>query len=156
MFMNKKLINKIKKYMKKIPFIYHLLSPIEYELEVIYKQNKNFFFIEIGANNGVLLDPIYNFIITHDCSGIVVEPVKSYFNELKENYKMKAKLIFENSAISDKAEKRDFYRFSECMKRDEPNIPGYLYGIASFYMKRLLEHRYTIPNSGKIHYKRTG
>lgn len=50
---------------------------------LIYKQNhKDFFFIQIGANNGKRFDPIFNVVNKLKLKGIALEPVQEYYNEL--------------------------------------------------------------------------
>ena len=43
-------------------------------------------FAQIGANDGVRFDGLYEFVTTHNCRGIVVEPLGIYYQKLKENY----------------------------------------------------------------------
>lgn len=45
-----------------------------------------FFFIQIGANNGVYRDPIYEYIKKYQWKEIPVEPIVKYFRELENNY----------------------------------------------------------------------
>lgn len=52
-----------------------------------YKATDDFFFVQIGANDGVSFDKLYDFVTTHACKGLVVEPLELYFERLKENYK---------------------------------------------------------------------
>ena len=46
----------------------------------------DFFFIQVGANDGLMCDPIRQFIVKHSWGGILVEPVPDYFELLKKNY----------------------------------------------------------------------
>ena len=51
---------------------------------VIEKYNHdNFFFIEIGAHDGIYVDPIHRFIVKHKWKGILVEPIPYLFELLK-------------------------------------------------------------------------
>ena len=68
----------------------------------------NFFFVQIGACDGVFVDPIHRFIIKHRWRGVLVEPVPYLFNLLMQNYEG-YNLIFENVAISDKEEIKPLY-----------------------------------------------
>jgi len=65
-----------------------------------YKNKGNVSFLEIGAMDGKNHDALYKYVIENEWSGILVEPVKDVFDKLKENYKDKKNLKFENSAIT--------------------------------------------------------
>lgn len=63
---------------------------------------KKFFFIQIGANNGINNDPIRKYILKYKWKGILVEPQKNVFEDLKYNYRNEKQLLFENCVISEK------------------------------------------------------
>ncbi len=48
---------------------------------------KEFFFVQIGAHDGVHGDPIHRYVIKYSLSGIVVEPQADVFEKLKETYR---------------------------------------------------------------------
>jgi len=85
------------------------LISIKEALDFYSRNNKNIFFIEIGANDGVTVDPLRSYIIRDQWSGILVEPVKRVFDLLKFNYRGYQNLIFENVAVADKEEIRPLY-----------------------------------------------
>ncbi|HFD13361.1 MAG TPA: FkbM family methyltransferase [Crenotrichaceae bacterium] len=103
------------------------------------------FFIEIGSNDGKMFDPVYDFVMAGTWSGIMVEPVAHYYDQLKENYRNSPSLIFENIAISEKEETRDFYRIEE----GHDFLPEWTQGLGSFYKNVLLSHERVIPGLGK-------
>ena len=86
-----------------------------------------FFFIQIGANDGVRWDPLHKFICEHDLQGVLVEPLPDLFKDLKENYNDCTKLHFENCAISNCDGTGIIYR----AKRGAP-VEDWVHGIASF------------------------
>lgn len=45
-----------------------------------------FYFIQIGANDGHSFDPIHALITKHNLKGICLEPIKSYFKDLQVTY----------------------------------------------------------------------
>lgn len=63
----------------------------------------DFFFVNIGANDGVVADPIYPFIAKYGWRGIAVEPVPYVFEQLKKNYDG-LDVILENAAVSNRQE----------------------------------------------------
>lgn len=102
----------------------------------------DFFFVQIGANDGVIYDPISAYVRRYRWSGILVEPVRSYFERLKENYRDCPGLSYENAAISDGEGERRFYRIRE----DVDYLPTWCAGLGTFYPEVLLTHRWAIPD----------
>ncbi len=100
------------------------------------------FFIQIGANDGVINDTFYQNNSRNNWRGILVEPVLYYFDRLKQNYANNNKLIFENVAISDRDGVRNFYRIQEGLSF----MPAWTEGLGSFRLEVLMKHRHLIPN----------
>lgn len=63
----------------------------------------DFFFVNIGANDGVVNDPIYPFIERYGWRGIAVEPVPHVFERLCTNYRSLPGVVLEQVAISEEA-----------------------------------------------------
>lgn len=84
-------------------------SITEIDFPSILNNIDNCFFIEVGANDGKYLDPLYPYIIKNNWSGILIEPNHIVFEELKHNYKDTNNLFFENCIVSDKSGMVDFY-----------------------------------------------
>jgi FkbM family methyltransferase len=72
----------------------------ELVLEHVVSVTPDFFFVQIGANNGVRNDPIHKHVLSHHWRGILVEPQPDVFRELVANYAGETQLIFENVAIA--------------------------------------------------------
>jgi FkbM family methyltransferase len=70
------------------------------EFNNLFKDNEDVFFIQIGANDGKSLDPIYELVNTGNWSGVLYEPGESAYNELIKNYENNKNLIFEKKAVS--------------------------------------------------------
>ncbi len=51
------------------------------------RRSPDFFFVQIGANDGVFADPIRNFVTRNHAAGLVVEPLKDFFQKLVLNYR---------------------------------------------------------------------
>jgi len=77
-----------------------------------------FFFVNIGANDGITNDPIYPLIQKYSCSGIAVEPEPACFLQLKKNMAPYPGIICENIAISDTP--LPLYHLSDEMVKLEP------------------------------------
>jgi FkbM family methyltransferase len=68
----------------------------------LFNNHDKVFFIQIGANNGLTVDPLNNLIKTNSgWSGILFEPGVDAFEELKKTYSDSNELILINSAVSD-------------------------------------------------------
>jgi len=98
-------------------------------LNINYKENKNFSFIQVGANDGISFDSLYEFVISRKSSGLVIEPINNYFNELVENYKEFPAIIKINKAIHSFEKSKNIYKIKESQKQKYPN---WVKGIASF------------------------
>ena len=94
--------------------------------------------VQIGANDGKRFDQISKFIKNNnELKAVLVEPVKKYFEQLKENYKGFKNIEFENSAIS----KNNEINFLYCVKdKFIQNYQDHIKGINSYEMKHLLNH----------------
>ena len=60
----------------------------------------DFFFVQVGANDGLANDAIHDFAVKLNLNGLVIEPQAAAFNALKANYAQANNLLFENVAIS--------------------------------------------------------
>jgi len=65
-------------------------------------ERPDFFFVQIGANNGLTDDPIRQFVTKYHWHGVLVEPQPQVFQQLLKNYEVEKQLAFENAAIADK------------------------------------------------------
>jgi FkbM family methyltransferase len=98
-------------------------------LEKNFEINSNFSFIQVGANDGVSFDFLYDFVITRKSSGIVIEPVTDYFKELEYNYRDFYKIIKINKAVHPIEKQTTLYKISpDSLEK----YPDWVKGIASF------------------------
>jgi FkbM family methyltransferase len=100
------------------------------------EKNESFYFIQIGANDGVLDDPLRELIIGHHLSGLLIEPLPDMFDKLRFNYKDQPQLIFENVAISTEESNFPMYRVN-----GDASVPLEWHGMASFNKKHLLDEK---------------
>jgi FkbM family methyltransferase len=108
--------------------------------------NKNdFHILKIGAFKGnVPNDTVYH-NINSNAKVIFVEPVPSFYHELKENYNNKFnnnKFIYLNDAISDKNEKLQIYYPSKT--NNFTQLPWWIEQIASSNIKHCHDHGYIL------------
>lgn len=104
---------------------------VEHHL-VVAHPGEPFYFVEIGANDGVTCDPLRRLIAKHRLAGLMVEPHPGAFARLQENYRHWPSLEFENSAIDLADGKRNLYGFKEGQ-----GLPGHANLLNSFWREAL-------------------
>jgi FkbM family methyltransferase len=102
----------------------HFLHP-DFEmavLPIIRQLADQFFFVEIGANDGSSSDRLYPLVREFNLRGLLVEPEPSAFQRLQSTYAGTDGLFFENAAISSHGGELRLYR----LKPDYRLVPGVL------------------------------
>jgi FkbM family methyltransferase len=90
-------------------------------------------FLQVGACDGVLLDPLYPMIEKLNLSGIFCEPQKEAFEALKANHAdRQARMVFKNVAIGDASGTGNLFRLNPSVPE-----PDFLSGCASFSREHL-------------------
>jgi FkbM family methyltransferase len=84
-------------------------------------------FVQIGANDGMMDDPMRDLIINHGLTGLLVEPLPDLFGRLRVNYGSQAGLTFEQCAVGASEGEATIYRV-----RADADVPVWLHGVASF------------------------
>jgi FkbM family methyltransferase len=97
----------------------------------------NFNFIQIGANDGISFDFLYDFVIQRISTGIVLEPVVDYFHELALNYGGFPEIIKINKAVHPSDKHVLIYKISQ---NSLSKYPEWAKGIASFNSEHLKKH----------------
>ena len=69
----------------------------------------DFFILQVGACDGVIVDPIYPYIKKHNPRALLIEPVPGNFEKLKNNYRGETNVILHNVAIDESNGKRTMY-----------------------------------------------
>lgn len=78
------------------------IDVLELLLKEVSADRTGFFFVQIGANDGLIDDPIRRFVTKYHWQGILVEPQPQVFQRLLKNYEHEKQLAFENTAIAEK------------------------------------------------------
>jgi FkbM family methyltransferase len=104
------------------------LSIFDTLLDKRIKKTDNFFFIQIGANDGITHDDIYTFVTRNKVRGIVIEPLPDFFEKLVDNYKKHPQIKKINVAIHHENKKLELYRVNSKISE----LPKWSQGIASF------------------------
>jgi len=104
-----------------------------------FPENNEFSFLQVGANDGVSFDFLYHFVIKREISGIVIEPIKEYYNELCENYKTFNNVLKVNKAVHEKDNSAIIYKID----KTKVNLyPKWVKGIASFDITNLTKFEF--------------
>lgn len=69
----------------------------------------DFFFVQVGANDGRSGDPIHFLVKRYHWRGLLLEPQPNAFDELRENYREEQQLTLENIALSYENGQQKFY-----------------------------------------------
>jgi FkbM family methyltransferase len=97
----------------------------------------DFFFIQVGANNGKRYDPIHHLIVAEkeQVSGIAIEPVGEYFNELQQTYSGFPNIKLLKKAIHNSEDSAVIYKINPAL----PQLGEHLKGMSSFDISNLLK-----------------
>ena len=104
------------------------------------KDKDQFFFIQVGAYDGIECDPVYKYIIKYSWSGIMLEPQPNAFEKLSRLHEGRPNLKLVNAALSRKREKSTFYIL------EGKALPSWAQGMASFDRQNILKHQSVIPD----------
>jgi len=119
------------------------------ELKRLALSRSNVFFVQVGANDGAQNDPLSGFIRRYGWKGILVEPVPLYFEALRANYRGIDGLTFENIAISDSLNSREFWYLEDV----GGILPDWAKGVGSFFRNQVMAE--TIPGIEVENYLRS-
>lgn len=111
------------------------LNPLE---QLFYKYiTDDFFFIQIGANNGQRYDPIHHLLVREKehVTGIAIEPVGEYFKELQQTYKGFPNIKLVNKAIHNSDRGSVIYKIAPGYE----NKGEHLKGMSSFDKNNFLK-----------------
>ena len=113
-------------------------------------ESDDIFFTVVGAMDGVNHDNTFKYAFKNKhWKGLLIEPMKDYFEKLKENYEYRENLIFENVAISDSEGYEYMFRIpSELVESGE--VPPWSNGISTFYPeKNVMKEEHLISKAVK-------
>ena len=96
-------------------------------------RGEELFIVQVGANDGILDDPLRELIHAHRLPGLLIEPLPDLFERLKHNYRDQSQLAFENVAILDHEGTVEIHRV-----RSDADVPEHWHGIAGFNRDNLL------------------
>ena len=115
----------------------HRLS-IENFFDLYFSQvdTEDFFFVQIGANDGKNNDPIHRYVTKYKLHGLAIEPQPDVFTLLQETYKPYPFVECVNLAIAHESGTLPFYSVKESFKTSE-NF-SQVSGLATFQKNVLI------------------
>jgi FkbM family methyltransferase len=104
--------------------------------------NREIFFLQVGAHDGISGDAIFPMVQKHGLRGILVEPQRRIFGQLRENYSRIEldNFLFVNAAISDHDGSAVLYQV-----RPSAQGPEWLTQLASFDRSVIMKHSALVP-----------
>jgi len=148
----KRILNKNSKLYIGLSYLYNFRdrywkpSIIDNTEKIIYNyinKKDEFSFIQIGSNDGKSNDPLYDFIKSNKCKGVLIEPVNYLYEQLKLNYQGIENIYFENIAISTTNSEKEFYTIKES---NDISLPNWYNQLSSFNLETILASKDSIPN----------
>lgn len=101
-------------------------------------------FIQVGANDGVALDPLRIQVERRRWRGVMVEPVPYVFERLQSRYGAHPRVQLENSAIAVTEGTLPFYHLKEAEPGE--SVWAFYHALGSFRRDVILKHRDVIPD----------
>lgn len=111
---------------------------LDHAVTELLQSNSAPFFVQVGGFDGVSFDPLRGHIVDEKLSGLIVEPIPQYFEQLRTLYAGSTGVTPVNCAIAEENGERTIWRFDE--KAVESGfLPPHFAGIVSFVMEDLLK-----------------
>ena len=117
------------------------LDMVELLVRDALARDPNFFFVQVGANDGIRDDALRPCVLKYRLSGLLIEPLPDLFAKLQHNYRDLPGLSFENCAVGERSGEAPIYRV-----REGAPVPDHAHGMASFHRSHLTGRRHGIPN----------
>lgn len=97
-------------------------------------------FIQVGASDCGLNDPLREYVLKDRAKGLIIEPIKQSLCRAQEQYRGISGLYFANCAIDYAKGSRQIYKI-----KDVDGLPKWAYQVCSFSRDVLLKHEKEIP-----------
>lgn len=101
-----------------------------------------FFFIQVGAQDGLTGGPIHALVAAGSWTGVLIEPRRSMFERLRAAYTASRGLRFVNCAIAPVPGDRTLYALDD----GDRTLPPWAHGLGTFDRNILLRHENDLPD----------
>jgi FkbM family methyltransferase len=110
------------------------------------QNDSDFFFVQVGSNDGVSGDPIHKFIVQYHWRGLLIEPIPYLYKKLMAVYAHQSNLFFERVAIDREPGEKHFYYIRSAGGSAKM---AWYEKLGSFDKEHLVKHRAKIPDFDK-------
>jgi FkbM family methyltransferase len=121
----------------------HLLRPLEFDdvvCRLMYETKDALTFIQVGACDGLMQDPLRKYIVSRGWRGVMVEPQPASARKLRELYKDNSRITVLQAALDRQPGIRSLFTINS------PDAPEWAAGLASFQKEIVLRHAEIIPS----------
>jgi FkbM family methyltransferase len=98
------------------------IDVLDLAIKDLMSRERDIFFLEIGAHDGVSYDPIHPYVKQFHWRGLLVEPQPAIFQKLTENYRDEKQLLFENCAVAQKNGTLELHCFESANAEDHASM----------------------------------
>jgi FkbM family methyltransferase len=120
----------------------YVRRPVEVLVEDVVLHDGARTFLQIGANDGYLADPLNLAIYRHKLTGAFVEPQANYFRELQRTYRDFPGMLFVQCAIAAQAGAMTMYTL-DC---SGGRLPGWAHGVGTLSREQIRKFGDQIDN----------
>lgn len=114
-------------------------------LRALAAANDEVFFIQVGANDGRMMDPLRKTILASRWRGLALEPVPYLYRQLCQNYReLNGRVQPVNVALAARCGYQTFYHLQD--QNQVFPLPDWANGLGSFRKDVILEHGQRIAN----------
>lgn len=97
------------------------------------------YFVEIGANDGALADPLRPHVVAGRWRGIMVEPAPGAFERLRRNHADNDRVVLENVAIADHDGTVALYHLPDTVPAEVAEAAPWYAGVGSLSREHVVE-----------------
>lgn len=113
---------------------------LEAYIEELVQKKQKIQFVQVGASDCGLNDPLQKYVLKNCAKGLIIEPIKQFISKAQDQYRSIPGLFFANCAIDYKKGIRAIYKI-----KSVAGLPDWAYQVCSFSREVLLKHRHKIP-----------
>lgn len=106
----------------------------------MFEYGEDCVFIQVGAYDGVSIDPLRKYIERCDWQGVMLEPQPGPAAKLRERYRGRPDIVVMQAALDGQRGRRRMYTV------ESNRAPSWAGAMASFDRDHLLKHDYIIPD----------
>lgn len=115
--------------------------------EALSREGGEVRFVQVGANDGVRFDDLFQTVTSGGWKGLVIEPIPEIFERLVTNYRLNRKVTPLNIAIHPSKDSESIF-FVKSGSLDK--YPDYAYGLGTMLKPHLVKHGISESDIGEV------